>query len=306
MGRYNYKNLIVTLLLFVIELQFVAALSITVSPSTTVSDINLPSSQSLSIVFLPGNHNLESILTIENRADLSLTGTQGVTSITCSTMHRRSSNLRINRVASITIKNINFIGCNVQVTRSNNTDITLVTFHNNTYGALEFSTCFNVSIDQSEFKNNQDSAFGGVLELSTTSGFAVSRSSFTNNSVSSFAGVVGADNSTGYISCCNFYNNSARSFGGIIKSDRASLIYVTNSSFTRNQVSSFGGVILLDSDGDRVSVISSVFTYNNAGTFGGIINIDGIGSAVVVASAFSHNKPHMEAQSILDVVMARP
>lgn len=64
---------------------------------------------------------------------------------------------------------ISFIGCNLMITDSNNTSQS--TFLNSTNGALELIRCFNISIGQSSFRDNQDSAFGGVLEMSASSNY---------------------------------------------------------------------------------------------------------------------------------------
>ncbi len=140
----------------------------------------------------PLTHNLDS-LSIQNRAHLLLVGKTGATVINCTT--QRSSNLRITRLARVTIRNIIFVGCNMEFSQSNNTEIEGSRFLNGTNGALEFSHSFNVSIDKSLFDNNGDtSRYGGVIKFSYSRGIEVSRSNFTNNNTtSSYSGSINMD-----------------------------------------------------------------------------------------------------------------
>ncbi len=287
------NKILFALVVTIISIQLSEQITISTSCSDpaprcyTLSGITLPPASNLTLDLLPGTHNLDS-LSIQNRAHLSLVGQTGATVINCTT--QRSSNLLITRLARVTIRNIIFVGCNLQFSQSNNTKIKGSRFLNGTNGALEFSSSFNVSIDKSLFNNNGDSSFGGVIEFSNSRGIKVSRSNFTNNNiVSSFAGLINMDTSIGFISCSHFHNNSAGSFGGIIKTDSTSFLYVTNSSFTENRLDSFGGVILLEGSGDHVIVISCVFKFNTAGSFSGVINLDSTGEIQVLASEFLHN-----------------
>lgn len=282
-------------LVIVISLAVGHARLITVSPNcptssscVTLPNLVLPSSGNVSIVLLSGVHSFESSLTIQNRASVSITGTPGETIVNCAT--QRSENLRLSRISNILIRGITFEGCNFDVVRCNNTNIRRSSFVNGTNGALEFSNCFNISIDRSSFTSNRDSSFGGVIEISSSKKFAITRSNFTNNYVSSFSAVIDVTSaSSGFISCCNFHNNSAGAFGGVVKTESDSVIFVTNSSFTENQVDAFGGVVIGDSGAESVTVISCVFAFNRADSFGGALKMED-GIANVLASDFSSNR----------------
>ncbi len=287
------NKILFALVITILSIQLSEQITISTSCSApaprcyTLFGITLPPASNLTLDLLPGTHNLVS-LSIQDRAHLSLVGQTGATVINCTT--QRSSNLRITRLARVTIRNIIFVGCNLQFSQSNNTKIKGSRFLNGTNGALEFSSSFNVSIDKSLFNNNGNSLFGGVIEFSNSRGIEVSQSNFTNNNIfSSFAGLINMDTSIGFISCSHFHNNSAGSLGGIIKTDRTSFLYVTNSSFTENRLGSFGGVILLKGSGDHVIVISCVFKFNTAGSFSGVISLDKTGEIQVLASEFLHN-----------------
>ena len=278
----------------VINLQLVAA-QINVSPTcsgspscVTLSGVST-SSGDLNLVLLPGTHNLSS-LSISRAESISLIGTAGKTNVECSALRFRY-NLRITGAANITIKNIHFIGCNLEIRRSNNTEITQSEFTDSTDGVLELSTCCNVTINNCTFEDNGVSSFDGVIKFTNSKSIEVTKSNFTNNTASSFSGIVCFDRSTGFISCSNFHNNSVGSFGGIVKVDGGSnIIHITNSTFTENNVSSFGGIILVDS-GDYVTVISCVFKFNTASSFGGVINVDTSTACVtILASDFSNNR----------------
>ncbi len=289
------NKILFALVITILSIQLSEQITISTSCSApaprcyTLFGITLPPASNLTLDLLPGTHNLVS-LSIQDRAHLSLVGQTGATVIRCAT--QKSSNLQITRLARVTIRNIIFVGCNLEFSQSNNTEIEGSRFLNGTNGALEFSSSFNVSIDKSIFDNNGDSLFGGVIEFSNSRGIEVSRSNFTNNNISSpFAGLISMDTSIGFISCSHFQNNSADSFGGIVRTDHTSLLYVTNSSFTENRLGYSGGVIILDGSGDHVIVISCVFKFNTAGSFSGVIYIkhDSTGEIQVLASEFLHN-----------------
>ena len=279
----------------VLNLQLVAAQMI-VSPTCsnnqdpsclTLSGVSNPSSGDLNLVLLPGTHNLSS-LSISRDESISLIGTAEETNVECSGFRY---NLRITGAANITIKNIHFIGCNLEIRRSNNTEITQSEF---TDGVLELSTCFNITINNCTFEDNRVSSFDGVIKFTNSKSIEVTKSNFTNNTASSFSGIVCFDQSVGFISCSTFHNNSVGSFGGVVKVDGGSnIIYITNSTFTENDVSSFGGIILVDSSSTEhyLTVISCVFKFNTARSFGGVIKVDSSTACVtILASDFSHNR----------------
>ncbi len=284
------NKILFALVVTIISIQLSEQITISTSCSTpaprcyTLSGIALPPASNLTLDLLPGTHNLDS-LSIQNRAHLSLVGQTGATVINCTTQRYRSSNLRITRLARVTIKNIIFVGCNLKFSQNNNTEIEGSKFLNGTNGALEFSRSFNVSIDKSLFDNSSVDPFGGVIEFSNSRGIEVSRSNFTNNNISSaHVSLISMTTSIGIISCSNFHNNSVSTFGGIIKIVSTSL-YVTNSSFTE----SIGIVILLRGSGDHVIVISCVFKFNTPGVFSGVIKLDSTGEVQVLACEFLHN-----------------
>ena len=257
---------------------------IIVSPDS-INELVLPPTGSVSLIFLPGVHELSFPVTIGDRERVSVVGTLGETIIDCTTGF---INLELLRISSIDIKNIAFVGCNVMITGCNNTEISQSSFLNGTNGALELIQCFNISIDQSSFRNNQDSAFGGILEISASRNFSITRSNFTDNIISSsFTSVIDAANTTGFVSCCNFTNNSVSSFGKIVNIISQSVLFITNSTFIGNEAGSFGCIIGTESV-DVVTLISSVFTSNNVGSFGGIVKSDGV--STILASDFSNNR----------------
>ena len=260
----------------------------------TLSNYVAPrSSSNLTLSLEAGVHSLRS-LAITNVKTFTLKGENGETTIHCIQSGRHainSINLSLRTLRSVAISGITFVGCNLDFQQCNNTKISHSNFYNGSNGALQFSNCFNVSIDDSKYENNRDSAFGGVIEFSSTTGIKITRSDFFNNSLTSFGSVVRTSNANGVIICCNFSNNNAGSFGGIVRTQGKNLIYIINSTFTENSVSSFGGIIRLDST-DIVSVISSNFYYNIAsGGFGGIVKNDhSAGLVNILASNFSHNR----------------
>ncbi len=118
------NKILFALVVTIISIQLSKQITISTSCSApaprcyTLSGITLPPAPNLTLDLLSGTHNLDS-LSIQNRAHLSLVGQTGATVIRCAI--QRSSNLRITRLARVTIRNIIFIGCNLELSQSNNT-----------------------------------------------------------------------------------------------------------------------------------------------------------------------------------------
>ena len=261
----------------------------------TFSEALLSSSARLSITLLPGVHTLSSSIQVGNRARFSMAGTFGETFVNCTPPSR--TYVRLNGISSMSISNITFTGCHFEIRESNNTDILQSAFVNgtSTSGALEFSSCSNITIDRSRFMNNQyrhDSYYyhyipndvGGVVEMIGSTGIAITHCNFSNNDIFS---VLYAVRSEGYVSCCSFRNNSVQSHGGVVKSTTASRMVITNSSLIYNDVSSYGGIIYVDHS-SVLAVISSVLQYNGASSYGGVVLSEG--TTTILASDFSHNR----------------
>ena len=293
-GYFKFMLLIVTLMA---PLHHLKAEESTISPNClpisttciTLSDFEPSSSNNLTLTLVTGVHSLDS-LRISNRNVFSLTGEGQLTTINC-TLGR---NLIIRRVSSVFISRITFIGCNLRIESSNDTNISHSNFFSSSNGVLEFVNGANVKIDSSVFGNNQPSSRGQeVIEFVRTTGIEVTRCIFYNNNASSSGSVVAVSSaSTGFIACSNFTDNIVDSFNSVVQIGSGSLLYIANSSFIGNRgTSSFSAIIWLSSNIDTVTIISSIFRYNTAvNSFGGIVYINNGGTVTILASEFSHNR----------------
>lgn len=249
-------------------------------------------SSSLNIVLLPGVHTLGSH-TAENGAHFLMTGTPGKTIVNCT---RYRYNLYLNRIStSITINGITFQGCSFYIRNSGNTYISRSVFSNNSlYGSLRFADSYNISVDQSSFRNNHPSySSDSVLQITRSENVAITHTNFTTNGDSRFRccssrAVLSLNSiSSGYTSCCNFHNNTVNSYsGGVLRisSSLESQFFVTNSSFTENSALSSSSIIRSTSS---VTIVRSTFFSNTAGSYG-IVQISG-GVGTIIASNFVNN-----------------
>ena len=271
-----------------------AATQINVSPTcsgnsscVTLSDVSSPSSGDLNLVLLPGTHNLRS-LSISRAESISLIGTAGETNVECSARRSRY-NLQITGAADITIQKICFIGCKLEIERSNNTEITQSEFTDSRYGALEFSTCFNVTINNCTFENNHGSSFNEIIKSINSRDIEVTGSNFTNNTASSHSRIVYFDRSSGEVTRSNFINNTVSSHSGIVYFDRSIRnIKVTKSNFTNNTVFSHSSIVYFDRSRD-IELTKSNFTNNTVSSHSSIVYFDRSRDIELTKSNFTNN-----------------
>ena len=274
----------ILLVLGAINLQLVAA-QINVSPTcsgnpscvTLSGVVSSPSSGELSLVLLPGTHNLSS-LSISGAKSISLIGTAGETNVECSA-HQDKYHLQITGASDITIQNICFIGCKLEIERSNNTEITQSEFTDSRYGALEFSTCFNVTINNCTFEDNRvSSSFDGVIKFSNSRDIEVTRSNFNNNTASTHSSIVHFDLSSRDIELTksNFINNAVSSNSRIVCFIGCSGdIKVTKSNFTNNIASSHSRIVYFDYSSGDIELTKSNFTNNTVSSHSAIVCFEG-------------------------------
>ena len=290
---YNSKFLTVVFLLL-IEDAIAQENDVIVSPSCssqscrTLSQTSSLTSSHLSLILLPGNHTLNSSLSFEDKATFSLKGMSGeITLVRC--IHQ-SVNIQIQDSLRVSINEITFHGCNLLISDSNYVNVSNTRIMNAFDRVLRVYDSSNVTIDQSNFNNNnQTSVYYGILELSRSKNFAITRSNFTNNSIF-YLGAVYTRQSRGFISCCNFTNNTVTErFGGIVVLGDDSLVYVTNSTFLRNDIID-GSIVRFFGRAASAVIISSVFWFNILGSYGSAVATSVLyrGSATVLASEFYH------------------
>ena len=241
------------------------------------------------IIFLDGNHTLDSGLTISNIHHSLTLLTNGTVAISCSD----GAYLDFYDITQLQINGIEFIGCSCNIELVGQLTLENCRFYGESnYSALElFQT--NTSIVQSSFVSNTAGTYQsdmGVLAYMRNNSYNFLRGYRTNISSTSaeVGGALIVTNSTVNISNSNFENNSAK-VGGAIFIELGSYLSICNCTFVSNSAtgcysspynysyyyyyidgSCLGGALFVD-NGCSVIAHNSTFIDNSAGYSGGAI-----------------------------------
>ena len=277
----------------------------------------------VSLIFLPGYHDLENELVlfhsdnISLMADLSQDNSSVIVRCGC-----ELGRFLINDTSFALIKGLHFIGCGPSTV----TGVELLVIEDTTFQgapegsrgtALMLNKVYSANIEASSFvfnsndeRSNAD-ANGGALSA-TSSNVFISNTTFTNNT-SLFGGVLSASYSDIEVTHCTFGYNRA-SAGGVIYTIESS-IAIENSYFFRNEAKEGGGGVLhafnctltiagdclfvqnvavyggvVYADYGSISIVDSVFDSNNAMGFGGVMDTNyGNLNINIVNSTFTNN-----------------
>ena len=274
----------------------------------------------VTLIFLPGYHDLENELVlfhsdnISLMADLSQDNSSVIVRCGC-----ELGRFLINDTSFALIKGLHFIGCGPSTV----TGVELLVIEDTTFQgapegsrgtALMLNKVYSANIEASSFvfnsndeRSNTD-ANGGALSA-TSSNVFISNTTFTNNT-SLFGGVLSASYSDIEVTHCTFSYNRA-SAGGVICTIESS-IAIENSYFFRNEAKEGGGVLhafnctltiagdclfvqniavyggVVYADYGSISIVDSVFDSNNAVRFGGVMDTY-YGTFNIVNSTFTNN-----------------
>ena len=210
-----------------------------------------------SLVFLPGNHTVESGLLIRNIASLTMLGSHSsftTTNLICS----KPASFAIYNVSEVYISSLAFLSCG-----------------NNAIGAtITLNLVFSSQILNCSFHNstntNDGNGIGGALAIES-SRINLSGNLFTNNiATSTHGGSVYINNSIATVSTNIFINNRANGWGGGIYLQNCSVSL--NANLFMNNTASYGGGIEA-SYGSCLNATNNNFTGNIAGRGGGGIDI---------------------------------
>ena len=239
--------------------QFVASSSIYLNSNITT------------LIFLPGNHNLNSEILIENVGKISILSnfsSPSSVTVTC----QQSAWFSFTSVIDVHISSMKFVQCE-----------------------YTFDSVKRFRLENCTFLNHT----GTVIQLFNSTAFITS-SYFISNSVGSshlfikdglrvkyVGAVVTMSRSNTVIKTSSFHQNSAE-IGGTIFTEIHSNITIINCTFVGNNATEHGGVLYSES-GCNVAVYNSIFQSNVAIDRGGVFTV--IGSALYIQqSAFSLNE----------------
>ena len=308
------------------------------SPCLTISQFadessNCNSNTTVTMIFLPGNHLLNTTISFINIRQVTMVSLQvrnfSNVVVTC----QRYGLFNYSFLDNIYLSNLEFSKCRHQIDSAKKIIVESCIFQNNTKTVIQLLSSFLVISTSSFLANSVDNTHGttrhatgkiiGSPITATGSYIMISRSKFEKNSTV-FGGTVFAQlgtkivviNSTflknyarekggvlvveggGNVSIIssNFHKNSAHIDGGMLTLSESNL-YIDRSIFTFNHAYS-GGVIFANDDNVNVYMIkNSYFSNNSASLFGGVIYADiGTGSSIVlIHNYFTGNTAELKA-----------
>ena len=256
----------------------------------------------ITLNFLPGDHVLAQCITVNDAANLVLTGhacntSQCETKIKC----QGTSGFEFQNIETIDITGLGFSGCGGEETNG---------------GALKISNVSSLSILNCRFIGNGVfgvRSSGGAVYIDTVFDASIHNSYFINNSAQckdyynfpescNFAlnggGAIFISDSRIAVSSCRFEQNSAYTSGGAIASLRTTSL-VVYTTFINNHVrgdtfGSAGAVYILDGD---MSTSYSHYTKNGA-MFGGAVYMDGSSFVSSSHDLYTYNSAYLEGGAV--------
>ena len=274
------------------------------------------------LIFLPGNHNLNSALFLSNTGkffglstllnDTDLAAPR--TNITCGS----NASLRFTNISHLQISGLHFIGCSASVEgidmfsledssfygihgacsalelTQTNANIVRSFFSSNTVGTYRNQVSFLANLNDLLFNiQSYDARIGGTLLVSNTN-LTISNSTFEDNRAQVGGAIFSELASNIVISNCTFLNNSARGcnddrcHGGALFIDSGCSVTTHNSVFTNNTSEFGGGTITLF----QATYLGeeNVFTFNGAQRSGGVMFAYSSSSVTIDGSFFSRNE----------------
>jgi len=277
------------------------------SPCLTLSSLTAPVTPNVTLILLAGEHEVPSSIIFRwNHWTIKARG--GKATLACGPVNINAYNIKFWRNSYAAISDVVFSHCKVHFEETNNTIINNSVVFSRINGKFEFSRCYNVSIDQTSFRDKTYESWS-IIFFTNTIGLKVTRSKFMNLAISNNRAVIEISSSSGMIKCCNFTNNSVYdSDSGIISIYHGSQIYISNTTFSNNKVSPRYGSssIIILFNINNVIIVSSVFRNNNARSYSAsVIRINGyIPSLTLLATQFINNAGPLVSYSNSGTVIA--
>ena len=284
-------------------------------------------------VFLPGNHILDSELSVTNITNVSFASYRTVATVICS----HCSVIRIESLTHVVINELVFSGCTASISLVHSVALQACKFHGNycnesglrlnwvmdtnivrsTFSQLSTNvTCdteyglrsvggavscnrSNITVTSSSFDWNT-ADLGGVI-YAVDSSLWVHNSTFKDNIANKGGGAVCINGSNALVNSSMFENNTAF-YSGAFRADGSNIVII-NSTFLDNKASSDGGA--MSAVYSNITVSESAFRNNIATRYAGAIEIINefvlysqrtdlhIATAAIVYSDFTNNSAHI-------------
>ena len=232
------------------------------------------------MVFLEGNHILDSGLVVSNIAgSLTLsTNGSGTAAIICS----GRASLEFSSITQLQISGLEFIGCSSKVERVDQFTLEDSRFHGGNDDSALHLTRTNTNIVCSSFVSNTAGTYQSHVEVleylrDNRNDFPYSHRDTIQSTSVRVGGALTVTSSTVNISSSRFESNTA-TVGGAIFSQLGSDMTISNSTFINNSAMGcndnrcHGGALFIDS-GCTVTAHNSTFIDNTAGYGGGAISL---------------------------------
>ena len=257
----------------------------------TIVNESIDSNISLSLIFLPGNHSLDALLSAKLLRCFKMDVLDNSSDVTIE-CYSRKFNLDISDVRDVLLNGIQFVGCNSSFYRIEQVQIIDCRFSFSKDTALKLVNS-SVYIANSLFIYN----YNGILAVESTA--SIHLSNFTHNSKSAIEmtrsnvttteinvyhnrGIVVGNNSTFIDNQSKFSNNNATQYNSGLISCCKCII-----NFFKTEISDNNGNIIVCSSTfwGRVSIVQSVIINN----FGSVINVKFCSHMCIISSWFVNN-----------------
>ena len=297
-----------------------------------LADNSTRNSTNITLLFLPGNHNLNGKLSFTNLDSFSMLkcNVQTVT-VTCT---NQSGSFEISQTTTVSVKGLHIIGCGgIVIELVNHFALENTTFQGTgnfgtalgmyqtseacivscffingkgsfysfqpqtTFGGAIVSFHSSIWVEDTIFKRN--SADFGAAIYAKESNISTNNSKFLYNTAFYEGGVLDVNSCSIHIAVCIFSGNRAGDTGGVIMTSGSSF-HITDSSFSKNVAAGQlpglfgGGGGVIHSSRDSFHIANSTFSDNTA-AFDAIGGVScSIESSFHIAdSSFSHNKAYV-------------
>ena len=283
---------------------------VTLSNFSTTFPTNDNDNESISLLFLPGNHTLESHLTFINHRSVTMVKSNATmvsqpVIITCN----NDAKFEFIELNSLLVVSLTFVGC----TETKVESVHAFTLKDSIFKGQNVGTALKLDRVAASVVGSSFSSYGGEsigyfvtcydifgltsyhatlrvggAIIANHSRLVIDKSDFQYNMADIGGVIYSVHESNLSITNSNFTNNRANlnynwyscyCGGGVLQSDNSSSVYISNSQFKSNSASTSGGVVsVVDNKGvnsdTSINVVhNSTFTDNSAGQGGGVVSV---------------------------------
>ena len=255
------------------------------------------------LILSPGNHSLDSKLSIRNITFLFIETSHSDTSITCN----QSARFTFETINVVSMRGLVLFGCvNNEVTKVEQFTLEDCTFQGQGRDGtgLELNEVSTAYIMRSSFSSNTSNEIfkeifdldfrerlrvgGAIIIVNSTLGITISNCTLNNNTVTGDGGdggAVYADSSHITIVNSTLNNNTVTGDGGAVYAD-SSHITIVNSTLNSNTATGDGGAVYADSS--PITIVNSTLNNNTATGVGGAVCADS-SPITIVNSTLNNN-----------------